>query len=108
MLVVYATTVYASVNPDLLRRAIHKVRPEWEDEMLSIAAKEWKAEGRAEGKAEGKADTLLRILHRRFKSLPVGLEDRVRAAGSDQLDEWSDRFVDAQTLADIFDTDHRH
>ncbi|CAK0768172.1 hypothetical protein WCLP8_410013 [uncultured Gammaproteobacteria bacterium] len=43
MLVVYATTVYAGVNPALLRRAIHKVKPEWEDEMLSIAAKEWMA-----------------------------------------------------------------
>ena len=52
MLVVYATTVHASVNPILLRRAIHKVRPEWEDEMLSIAAKEWMAEGAAKGRAE--------------------------------------------------------
>ena len=56
MLVVYATTVYAGVHSVLLRRVIHKVKPEWEDEMLSIAAQEWMAEGRAEGKAEGKPE----------------------------------------------------
>ncbi len=112
MLVVYATTVYSSVNPVLLRRAIHKVRPEWEDEMLSIAAKEWMAEGaakgRAEGKAEGKADTLLLLLRRRDKSLPVGIEDRVRTASSDQLDEWSGRFADGKSLSEIFDIEQMH
>ena len=112
MLVVYATTVYASVNPVLLRRAIHRVRPEWEEEMLSIAAKEWMAEGmvkgEAKGRAEGKADTLLRQLRRRFKTLPSGIEDRVRGADSDRLDEWLDHFVDAQTLEDVFGTEQRH
>ena len=98
MLVVYATTVYSSVNPVLLRRAIHKVRPEWGDEMLSIAAKEWKAEGRAEGKAE----MLFRQLRRRFHTVPSELETRVRKANDAQLDEWSDRFVDAKSLTDVF------
>ena len=104
MLVVYATTVYATVNSDLLRRAISKVKPEWEDEMLSIAAKEWIAEGRAEGKAE----VLLRLLRRRFQSLPSEVEDRVRTADSDHLDEWTDRFLDARTLSDVFGVPRRH
>ncbi|CAK0775990.1 transposase [uncultured Gammaproteobacteria bacterium] len=116
MLVVYATTVYPDLNPPLLRSIIHKVKPEWENEMLSIAAKEWMAEGiligeakgKAEGKAEGKADTLLRQLRRRFKTVPPDVESRVRAAGSDQLDEWSDRFVDARELVDVFDVDQKH
>ncbi|CAK0779058.1 hypothetical protein WCLP8_80001 [uncultured Gammaproteobacteria bacterium] len=112
MLVVYATTVYAGVNPALLRRAIHKVKPEWEDEMLSIAAKEWMAEGaakgRAEGEAKGKADTLLRQLHRRFKVLPSQVEDRVRAGSGDQLDEWIDLILDARELADVFGADQKH
>jgi len=108
MLVTYVTTVYGSVNSDLLRKAVRKVKPEWEDEMLSIAAKEWKAEGRVEGRTEGKADTLLRQLHRRFKILPSGVEDRVRAADSDRLDEWLDRILDAQTLADVFGPEQSH
>ena len=70
--------------------------------------REWKAEGRAEGEAKAKADTLLRQLHRRFKILPNGVEERVRAADSDRLDEWLDRFVDAQTLAEVFGPEQPH
>ena len=108
MLVVYATTVYSDVNPALLRRAIHKVKPEWEEEMLSIAAKEWKAEGRAEGKAEGKAEMFLRQLRRRFDKLPAGIEGSVLAANSNQLEEWNDRLVDGKSLSEIFGPDHTH
>ncbi|CAK0776668.1 hypothetical protein WCLP8_5420007 [uncultured Gammaproteobacteria bacterium] len=36
------------------------------------------------------------------------VEDRVRAAGSDQLDEWSDLILDARELADVFATDQKH
>ena len=47
------------------------------------------------------------MMHR-FKILPAGIEDRVRAADSDRLDEWLDRFVDAQTLADVFGSEQPH
>ena len=108
MLTVYVTTVYDEVTPALLRRAIRKVNPEWEDTMLSIAAKEWMAEGRAEGEAKGKADMLLRQLRRRFTPLPASLEERVRAADSDQLDEWSERILEARALIDVFGADWQH
>ena len=71
--------------------------------MLSIAAKEWKAEG----KAEGKAETLLRLLRRRFHTLSPEVEARVLNADGAQLDEWLDRFVDAKVLTDVF-TDLAH
>ncbi len=96
------------MNPVLLRRAIHKVKPEWDDDMLSIAAKEWMAEGAFKGRTEGKADTLPRQLGRRFKTLPNGVEGRVRAASIEQLDEWSNRILDAQTLDDVFGIEQRH
>ena len=73
-----------------------------------ISAAKGRAEGRAEGEAKGKADAVLRQLRRRFKSLPADVELRVRAADIDQLDEWLDRFVDAQTLDDVFGTEQRH
>ena len=40
--------------------------------------------------------------------LPPAVEDRIRAAGTDQLDEWSERFADGKALAEIFDTEQRH
>ncbi|CAK0759169.1 hypothetical protein WCLP8_3020011 [uncultured Gammaproteobacteria bacterium] len=46
--------------------------------------------------------------HPRFKVLPSGVEDRVRAAGMDQLDEWIDRILDAQTLDDVFGSEPCH
>ncbi|CAK0768435.1 transposase [uncultured Gammaproteobacteria bacterium] len=80
--------------------------------MLDRTARKARALGQAEGKAEGetvgKANTLLRLLRRRFKTLPADIEERVRAASSDQLDEWTDRFVDACELADVFGTDSTH
>ncbi|MBF0562293.1 MAG: Rpn family recombination-promoting nuclease/putative transposase [Alphaproteobacteria bacterium] len=70
--------------------------------------RKWKAEGIAEGRVEGKAEMLLRQLRRRFDTLPVGIEDRVCAAGIDQLDDWSERFVDGKPLSEIFGTDQTH
>ena len=60
------------------------------------------------GEARAKTNTLLRQLCRRFKTLPPGVEDRVRAAGSDQLDEWLDRILDARELTDVFGSDLKH
>ena len=65
-------------------------------------------QGRGEGKAEGKAEMLLRQFRRRDKTMPSVIEDRVRAAGTDQLDEWNERFADGKTLAEIFDTEQLH
>ncbi|MEI8396195.1 MAG: Rpn family recombination-promoting nuclease/putative transposase, partial [Rhodospirillaceae bacterium] len=49
--------------------------------MLATQGKEWKqqwkAEGIAEGETKGKAETLLRLLCRRFDTLPPGVEARV-------------------------------
>lgn len=76
--------------------------------VLATQGPEWIRQWKAEGKTEGKADTLLRQMTRRFKTLPPGVEERVRAASSDQLDEWLDRFVDARELEDVFGSDPKH
>ncbi len=76
--------------------------------MLATRVQEWTRKWKDEGKAEGKADTLLRQLLRRDKALPAGLEDRIRAASSDELDEWTDRLVDGKPLTEIFGPDHTH
>ncbi|CAK0752333.1 transposase [uncultured Gammaproteobacteria bacterium] len=75
---------------------------------MLVGEDEARRQGEARGEARGKAEMLLRQLRRRFKTLPSQVEDRVRAAGSDQLDEWSDRFVDARELVDVFDVDQKH
>jgi len=108
MLTVYVTTVYTDVDATVLRQAIRTVKPEWEGSMLSLAAREWMAEGRAEGRAEGKAEIVLRQLRRKFGTLSPEIEERVLVANSDQLDEWSERLLDARTLAKVFDPPSTH
>lgn len=80
--------------------------------MLSTLGASWKqqwlAEGEAKGKAEGKAEMLIRQLRRRFGALPSEVEARVQAADGTELDDWSERFVDAQTLDDVFADDQTH
>ncbi|MFN3076667.1 MAG: Rpn family recombination-promoting nuclease/putative transposase [Alphaproteobacteria bacterium] len=74
-------------------------------EMQTMLAKQgevWKRRWLAEGKAEGKAEIVLRQLRRKHGPLSPEIEARVRAAGSDQLDVWSERLLDARELEDMF------
>lgn len=71
---------------------------------------EGKAEGIAEGKAEGKvegkfvgiADTLLRLITRRFGTPDGTVVARVRSASPTELDRWTERILDADTIAELF------
>ncbi len=69
--------------------------------MLATRAQEWRRQLIAEGEARGKADVLVRLLRRSFM-LTDEAEGRIRSASSAQLDEWTDRFLDAKALPDIF------
>ncbi len=60
-------------------------------------------EGRAEGLEEGRARALLRLLERRFGPLPEDQRARVLTAGSDTLDLWLDRVLDAPTPDAVFE-----
>ena len=63
---------------------------------------ESKAEGKAEGKVEAKAEVLLRQMRHRYGALPDTAVARVLAAGPDELDMWTDRVLDAETLDALF------
>jgi hypothetical protein len=73
--------------------------------MLSQAALEIMAESRAEGvaqgMAQGKADLLLRLMRRRFGTLPSIVEQRVLSAEADDLDRWGEAVLDAPTVDDV-------
>ena len=104
------------VEAGILREVLREIMPGQEERIMSIAGEQLKAEGfksgvvqgRTEGEAKGKAEMLLRQLHRRDKALPPGIEECVRAASSDQLDEWSERLIDGKSLAEIFDSEQMH
>jgi len=83
-----------------------EARREGKAEGLAVGKAEGLAEGKAEGLAEGeqkgRAEMLLRLLRRRFGTVPVAVVEQVQAAGIDHLDEWSENVLDAATLEDVF------
>jgi hypothetical protein len=70
---------------------------------------QWKQEGRLEGeqrgeqkgRQQGEAAFLLRQLERRFGVLPGWVRDRVLAADTVMLAEWSLRVLDAASLEEV-------
>ena len=64
---------------------------------------EGKAEGMAEGEAAGRAATLLRLLGKRFGRVPAAVTRRIRAASAPQLERWTDRILEAKTLAEVIE-----
>ena len=59
---------------------------------------EGEAKGRAEGVAEGEAKSLTRLLERRFGPLSDVDKKRIEVADLAQLDAWTDRVLDAESL----------
>ena len=60
-------------------------------------------EGLEEGKLEGEAAVLERLLTRRFGPLDETTRSRIRGAGLEQLERWTDRILDAPTLTAVFE-----
>jgi hypothetical protein len=55
-----------------------------------------------EGARDGEARVLLRLLRLKLGSVSPAVEERVRAADSDQLLAWSERVLEAESLDDVF------
>ena len=110
----YILRTYKDVGLAELLAAVRAADPEGdaEAEVVTIAQaliERGKAEGlaagktvgKAEGVAEGEAKSLLRLLERRFGSLPEWARERVSAASLEQLDAWLDGVLDARSPDDL-------
>ncbi|WP_170565320.1 DUF4351 domain-containing protein [Ruegeria atlantica] len=58
------------------------------------------------GLKEGAARSFLHVLAHRFGMLPEGLSERVQNATPEDLDRWTDRVLDAGSLAEVFRDPH--
>jgi len=90
-----------ALEPDYMR-ALEALEQEHTMTYLTTPERFYLKRERAEGRVEGQADLLLRLLSRRFGSIPGTLTERVRTATAEQLETWSLNFVDADTLDEVF------
>ncbi len=86
--------IEASVQTDEHRQEVFEMRRTIADEL--------KEEGAKEGAIKKSQQTLIRLLKRRFGDVPDELSSAIRATSDpEQLDEWLDRFVTAETLEEV-------
>jgi hypothetical protein len=69
--------------------------------MLQTRVEQWIEQWKQEGRQQGAAAFLLRQLERRFGPLPGWAGDRVRAADTVMLEEWSFRVLEAASLEEV-------
>ena len=55
-----------------------------------------------QGREEGETVMLHKLLEIKFDSLPKNIDQRLQAAGSEELLYWSERILSADTLLEIF------
>jgi hypothetical protein len=66
-----------------------------------MAKAEGQAAGRVEGRVEGAATTIVRLLRRRWNSLPPTIEERIRALSLDQLESLAEALLDFAGPGDL-------
>ncbi len=63
-------------------------------------------EGRQEGRQEGERTVLERLLQRRFGTLSPEISKKLSEASSTDLENWAEKVLDAETLDDVFVSNH--
>jgi len=82
----------------LLRDEVQKGR----EEGIQKGIQKGKKEGIQEGKLQGEADFFLRLLKKKFVTLPDDIETKINNANSEQLLKWSERLMTANNVDDVF------
>ncbi|MDM8526144.1 hypothetical protein QUF80_22440 [Desulfococcaceae bacterium HSG8] len=59
-------------------------------------------EGRHMGRQEEAMNTLNRLLFQRFKTVPVWAEELLKKAELRNLEQWTDRILDAKNIEEVF------
>ena len=70
-------------------------------ELIEESVAEAKVEAKAEGKAEGERNLVMRVLSKKFGSIPPAARDRINVADAAWCERILDQALDARTLAEI-------
>jgi len=100
----------AYLDKDELRAALDRVAPTQAEEIMGFISQPYFEKGiekgmetgLAKGQIKGLADALMRLLERRFGSVPAPIGERVFAADEAALRSWFDLAIDAPSLEAVF------
>ena len=78
-----------------------EITTSWEQKGKMAGRAEGRIEVRAEGRAEGQADLLIRLLHKRFTTVPKEVENQVRTLPPERLQQLAEAIFDIKSIDDI-------
>ena len=64
--------------------------------------KQGRQEGIQEGIQEGEIDLLLRLMQKKFVTLPGNIETKIKNASREQIKKWSDKLLAANKIDEVF------
>jgi len=99
-------TIETSVGTDTYRKELSNMGKTIAEQLREEGAREGKREGMRTGARAAaiatRQQTLIRLLDKRFGTIPANIRDTIRATRDvSQLDRWLDQFVTAERLEDI-------
>ncbi|MBF0173705.1 MAG: Rpn family recombination-promoting nuclease/putative transposase [Magnetococcales bacterium] len=90
--------------PTMLQTRMEAWKEAWKESWKSQKHQEWYMEGQQEEAIR----TLQRLLHRKFgPARPADFGEKLKAATLEEIETWTDRILDAQSLNDVF-TDQKN
>ena len=92
------------LSAEKIRGLIDETAPKVWERVMQTVAEQW----RAEAKAKGEANMLLKLLARRFDTVPEDIRTRIHAASVEELDAWVDAVLSASSLDEVFLNGVRH
>ncbi|MBF0132482.1 MAG: DUF4351 domain-containing protein [Magnetococcales bacterium] len=103
----YIVETYGSYDEQTVREIIRQVRPEEEETMMSQFAQDIISKGKPqwlqEGRQEEAVHTLLRLLQKKLGSnIPNWVGKKLEVAALEEIEAWTDRVLDAQSLDGVF------
>ncbi len=110
----YTLSMEKEMPPEETRRLLEQKLGERGTEAMMTAGErlveKGRAEGRTEGRAEGRAEgqvgavrsLVLRLMQRRFRTVPPGVRKRIEATDdASKLEQCAERILDAKSIAEI-------
>ena len=89
----------------ILRRHVRAILVEQgpsSEPLVMTIAEQFRQEGHQEGRQEGRVETLTKLLRLKFGELPPSCTERLAAASDTELDRYTERVLNANSLAEIF------